>query len=136
MADCLFCQIAEGKIPSAKVYEDDFVLAFLTIEAINPGHSLVIPKKHIEEFQDLDQYNYLKMMSAVQKVAKALKKTYNPKRVGLLVQGFEMAHGHIHVVPLFVATDVTSKKLLDGTALHPSPEEMSEITKKITANLT
>lgn len=134
--DCIFCQIVAGKLPSTKVYEDKEVLAFLSIEAINPGHTLVIPKKHVEEFQDLGEDAYSKLMDAVRKVAKALKKTYSPKRVGLLVQGFEVAHGHIHVVPLNEATDVTSKKLLEGTALHPTPEDMECESRKITDNFS
>lgn len=135
MQECIFCQIVAGKIPSAKVYEDDDILAFLNIEAINPGHTLVIPKKHLEEFQDLEGANYSKLMGAVQKVAKSLKKTYRPFRVGLMVQGFEVAHGHIHVVPLHEATDITSKKLLENTALKPTPDEMNAEAGKIKDNL-
>ena len=135
MNNCIFCQIVEGKVPSSKVYEDEDVLAFLTIEAINPGHTLVMSKKHVEEFQDMDRQIYDKVMKTIQNVAKSIKKTYSPRRVGLLVQGFEVAHGHIHVVPLYEPTDVTSKKLLDGTALHPTPEEMKSESQKIISNL-
>jgi histidine triad (HIT) family protein len=135
MQECIFCQIVDGKILSTKVYEDDTVLAFINIEAVNPGHTLVIPKKHIEEFQDLTDKNYSKLMSTVQKIAKSIKKTYQPVRAGLMVQGFEVAHAHIHVVPLHEVTDITSKKLLEHTALHPSPEEMSAEAAKIKKNL-
>jgi histidine triad (HIT) family protein len=135
MEKCIFCQIVNGKLPSTKIYEDDVVLALLNIQAINPGHALVISKEHIEEFQDLQGKGYDKLMATVQKVARSLKKTYKPIRVGLMVQGFEVAHAHIHVVPLFEVTDVTSKKILEGTALQPSPEEMSSEAEKIKGNL-
>jgi histidine triad (HIT) family protein len=135
MEDCIFCQIVEGKLPAAKVYEDNNVLAFMNLEAINPGHTLVIPKKHVAEFYELDTDNYSRLMDGVQQVAGSIKKTYNPKRVGLLVQGFEVAHAHIHVVPLHESTDVTSKKLLEGTALEPSPDERSAEAEKIKNNL-
>jgi histidine triad (HIT) family protein len=135
MEDCIFCQIVEGKIPAAKVYEDDNILAFMTIQAINPGHILVIPKKHFNEFYELDSENYSRLMDTVQQVARSVKKVYKPKRVGLLVQGFEIAHAHIHVVPLHESTDVTSKKLLEGTALHPSPDELNAEAEKIKNNL-
>src|SRR5680860_946592 len=124
MSKCIFCQIVAGELPSTKVHEDDYALAFLNVQAINPGHTLVIPKTHTEEFQDLPEQEYTGLMSVVQTVAKAQKKAYQPKRVGLMVQGFEVAHGHIHVVPLYEATDITSKKILDETALNPSPDEM------------
>jgi histidine triad (HIT) family protein len=135
MEECIFCRIIEGTLPSTKVYEDDVVLAFLNIEAINSGHTLAVPKKHVEEFQDLDDVSYTKLMDTVRKVARSLKKTYQPVRAGLMVQGFEVAHAHIHVVPLHEVTDVTSKKLLEGTALKPSPEEMSAEAAKIKNNL-
>jgi histidine triad (HIT) family protein len=136
MNDCVFCRITAGEIPASKVYEDEDVLAFLSIEAINTGHTLVIPKNHAEEFYELEDDGYYKLMGVVQKIARSLKKTYQPARVGLMVQGFEVAHGHIHVVPLFEVTDITSKKLLEGTALHPTPEEMNKEAKKIMGNLS
>jgi histidine triad (HIT) family protein len=135
MEDCIFCQIVEGKIPAAKVYEDENVLAFMTIQAINPGHTLVIPKQHFTEFHDLDRENYSRLMNIVQQVARSVKKTYKPKRVGLLVQGFDVAHAHIHVVPIHQSSDVTSKKLLEGTALELSLDERRAEAEKISTNL-
>ena len=135
MKDCIFCKIINGDLPSAKIYEDERVLAFLTIEQINPGHALVIPKNHVEQFQDIQSDEYINVMQIVQKIAKSLEKTYKPKRVGLMVQGFEVAHAHIHVAPLFEETDITSKKLLDKTANWPSPEEMQAQASQIKTNL-
>ena len=135
MDDCIFCRIVAGEIPASKVSEDEDVLAFLSIEAINTGHTLVIPKNHAEEFHELEDDSYYKLMGVVQKVAKSLKKTYKPVRVGLMVQGFEVAHAHIHVVPLHEVTDITSKKLLEGTALHPTPEALDAEAANIKQNL-
>ncbi len=135
MEECVFCRIIAGEVPASVVYEDDNVLAFLSIEAINTGHTLVIPKIHVEEFHELDEKTYGKLMAIVQKVAASLKRTYKPRRVGLMVQGFEVPHAHIHVVPLHEVTDVTSKKLLEHTALHPTPEALDAEAAAIQQNL-
>lgn len=135
MDDCIFCKIIKGEIPSAKVYEDSDVVAFLTIEAINPGHTLVIPKIHQPNFQDLEDSNYHKMMAVVKKVAKAIDEAYKPKKVGMLVQGYEVAHAHVHVLPTYEPGDVSSKKLLENAALHPSSDELVKEAALIKQNL-
>lgn len=135
MDQCIFCQIIKGEIPSSKIYEDDLSMAFLTIEAINPGHSVVIPKQHESDFQNLDHRAYSAVMNGVKKVALALDKTYSPKKVGLLVQGYEVDHAHVQVVPTYHPGDVTSKKILDGSALKPSREELSAEAASIKSNL-
>lgn len=135
MNDCLFCKIISGKIPSTQVYQDDISFAFLNIEAINPGHMLVIPREHYKDFYKLEGRSYNEYMKAVQKVAVALEKTYRPKKVGIMVQGYEIDHAHIHVVPTYEPSDISSKKLLEGRALHPSEQERASEARKIQQNL-
>jgi histidine triad (HIT) family protein len=135
MSDCIFCQIASGKVPATEVYEDETSIAFLNIQAINPGHTLVIPREHTEDFYKLESKSYNNYMAAVQKVAYALEKTYRPKKVGIMVQGYEIDHAHIHVVPTYEPSDISSKKLLEGTALHPTEQERAGQAKKIKQNL-
>ena len=101
MPDCVFCQIAAGKIPAHKVYEDEGVVAFLDVNPIGPGHTLVIPKNHIGEVQEMGEDLHDHVMEVVQRMARTIKQKINPKRIGLLVHGFDIPdHAHIHVVPM------------------------------------
>lgn len=97
---CVFCKIIDGEIPSHKVYEDDDVFAFLDISPINEGHTLVIPKSHTDSLWDLDEDSYSKVMSVVKKLSAAVNTALQPARVGMNLEGFDVAHAHVHVVPL------------------------------------
>ncbi len=113
------------------MYEDTDTLAFLDIHPINPGHVLVIPKVHVPEFQDLDDEIYTKTMNTVKKMAQNLTKL-EPKRIGLKVEGWDVSHAHIHVVPLLDPHDITSKRAVEGTLLNPTKEELEAILLKLT----
>jgi len=97
--DCLFCKIVNEEIPANKVYEDENVLAFLDTNPIADGHTMVIPKIHVEEFFQLDEQNYSHLMDVVKRVASVIKNAYNPPRVGVIVYGLHVAHAHIHLYP-------------------------------------
>lgn len=135
MDDCIFCKIVEGEIPASKVYEDNDVLAFLTIEAINPGHTLIIPKRHIESVWDMEDDLYARNMATVKKVSVALDLAFDPKKVGVMVAGWEVSHAHTHVVPMNESGDITSKQLLEGKALHFDRETLDLQADKIKQNL-
>ncbi len=107
--DCRFCEIAAGAEAHRKVYEDDQALAFLTIKPIRPGHLLVIPKQHIEEFTEMDASLYTHLMRVVQQMAQLLKAKLQPRKVGVWIHGFEIPHLHIHVFPLAQNGDVNIK---------------------------
>lgn len=126
MEDCVFCKIVKGEIPSYKVYEDDDVFAFLDIHPINTGHTLVIPKQHVPEFQDLNEKTYGAVMSATQKISRIAKEKFNPKRVGIMIVGWDVPHTHVHVVPMNEHGDITSKTLLENRAGNPSQEELTQ----------
>jgi len=98
--DCIFCKIIRGEVPSFKVWEDENFLAFLSIEPINPGHTLVIPKKHIDYVFDLKEPLYSQMFKVAKKISKNLKKVMKAKRIGIAVEGFSVPHVHIHLVPI------------------------------------
>jgi len=104
-ADCIFCKIVSGQIPAHKIYEDAEATAFLDIRPVNPGHLLVVPKNHVDEFQDMGGELYEHVMQVVHKLSRRIKTELNPARVGLMVWGFEVAHAHVHVVPLKQADD-------------------------------
>ncbi|MCF7833915.1 MAG: HIT domain-containing protein [Candidatus Pacebacteria bacterium] len=126
MQDCIFCKIINGEIPAYKVYEDESTLAFLDINPINKGHVLVIPKKHEPEFQDLEDLQYTSLMSTVKKISLLIKEKIKPKRVGVMVAGWDVPHTHIHVVPMNDTTDITSKRILEGSIQKYTPEEFEE----------
>lgn len=136
MDDCIFCKIVAGDIPASKVYEDGDVLAFLTIEAINPGHTLVIPKRHIESVWDMEDALYTKNMDVVKKISVALDHAFNPKKVGILVAGWEIPHSHVHVVPMEETSDLTSQKLLEGTAYKFDQDTLNQHADKIKQSLS
>ena len=128
---CIFCQIVAGTIPAFTVYEDDHHLAFLTIEPINAGHTLVIPKKHYEHFTHLPATENKDLFDVVQKVAKKIEAELQPKKVGLLIAGWDVPHTHIHVVPMNDYHDLTSAKSIQKTMPQVSKEEMQKIASKL-----
>ena len=129
---CIFCEIVKGNIPAYKVWEDERVLAFLDIQPINQGHVLVIPKTHEPYLEKLDDATYQNVMMVVKKVSEKITEKIQPKRVGLAVMGWDVPHAHVHVVPMNDAQDITSKKILEGTLLHPTPQEFEEMKNKFT----
>ncbi|MGZ6005240.1 MAG: HIT family protein [Candidatus Saccharimonadales bacterium] len=100
MSDSIFTKIIKGEIPAYKIYEDDKTLAFLDIHPAQTGHTLVVPKLQVAEFQDMSEADYQALMASVKKVAQRLKEVLKPKRVGLHVEGFDVPHVHVHVLPI------------------------------------
>lgn len=135
MDDCIFCKIVKKEIPASIAYEDTNVLAFMTIEAVNLGHVLVIPKQHYEHYYEMPQELFQTVMEKVYDISKAVKQIFNPEKVGMSVSGWEVPHAHIHVIPMTVPSDITSKKLLEGTALHPTEDERNDHAAKIKSAL-
>jgi histidine triad (HIT) family protein len=99
MTDCIFCKIAEGKIPCYKIAEDSDFIAFLDIHPVNPGHVLIIPKKHYRWIYDIE--NFGKYFEFIKKVAKALQKAMKTEWIVLGVAGNDVKHAHVHLVPRF-----------------------------------
>jgi histidine triad (HIT) family protein len=125
--DCVFCKIAKGKIPSVKIWEDEKYFAFLDMNPINPGHTLVLPKKHTNYLFDLSDKEYIELMLNAKEIAKVLKKKLNPKRIGVLVEGFGVPHVHIHLVPINKGGEIDFKR-----AKPMSSGELNKIAEKIT----
>ena len=99
MHDSLFTKIINGDIPSHKVYEDDYVYAFLDIHPITPGHTLVVPKKQVVFVWDLDDETYQHLQQAVKKIALHLRETLAVPYVGQQIIGVDVPHAHIHLIP-------------------------------------
>jgi histidine triad (HIT) family protein len=109
----IFTKIINGEIPSYKIAEDENYCAFLDINPNTKGHTLVIPKKEVDKFFDLDSETYVGLMQFAQRIAKALKKTVSCNRIGMTVVGLEVPHAHVHLIPINNVSDInfTSKKI-------------------------
>ncbi|MCA1030887.1 HIT family protein [Bacillus timonensis] len=106
MSECIFCKIINGDIPSAKVFENEDVVAFLDISQVSKGHTLVIPKVHKENIYELTPEIAGKVFEVVPKIANAIKKEFNPIGLNLLNNNGEAAgqavfHYHIHIIPRY-----------------------------------
>lgn len=108
MENCIFCKIIQGKIPSFKVWEDEGFYAFLSIGPHTPGHTLVIPKRHIDYFFDLDDSLLKKILLFSKKIEKPLRKAFEPRtgKIGVAVAGLEVPHAHLHLIPLHELGDL------------------------------
>lgn len=129
--DCIFCKIARKEIPSCVIYEDKDVFVFLDSFPCVRGQALVIPKKHIDYFINLNDSLYKKLMLTAKKVASAIQKTFNPVKVGVIIEGLEVNHAHIKLYPLGkggFAEIIRCKPEI-------SKDEMCNMAKKIKSNL-
>ncbi len=128
MADCIFCKIAKNEIPCYKVYEDKEFLAFLDINPRNPGHTLVIPKKHYRWVWDVPNIDFY--YKVVGKIANTIKKALKTDFVVSLVIGEEVPHAHVWLVPRF-KNDGHGNSINISNIKQIPKEEMEKIAKKI-----
>lgn len=125
----IFSRIVAGEIPSWKVAEDDRYYAFLDINPLMEGHTLVIPKKEVDYIFDLDEETYAGLWQFAAKVARAVKAAVPCKRVGVAVLGMEVPHAHIHLVPLQTEGDMDFRK----EKKQLKPEQFAAIAASISA---
>ncbi|MDR0349668.1 MAG: HIT family protein [Tannerella sp.] len=125
----IFSKIIAGEIPGHKIAENEAFFAFLDINPIAEGHTLVIPKKEIAYLFDMDDDLLGRMMIYAKKVAHAIEKAIPCQRVGLTVIGLEVPHAHIHLVPIQKESDM----YFGNPKLKKTPEELAEIAAKIRA---
>ena len=130
MSDCIFCKIVAGEIPCNKVLENDKFLAFLDVNPNAKGHTLCIPKQEINKIFDMDEDLYLELMQFSRKIAIALEKAIDCKRVGMAVVGLEVPHVHVHLIPL---NEMDEMRFQNKVKLEK--EEFEEIVKKIQKSL-
>lgn len=125
----IFSKIIAGEIPCYKIAENDRFFAFLDINPVAKGHTLVVPKQETDYIFDLDDRLLGDMMVFTKKVAAAIRAAIPCRKVGMAVLGLEVPHAHIHLVPLKNEGDMDFKHKKEL-----SPEEMTEIAKKISEN--
>lgn len=126
----LFTRIIKGEIPCHKIAEDDRFFAFLDINPINPGHTLVVPKQEIDRFFAMDEALLAGILPFARRLVLAIEKAVPCKRVGLLVAGLEVPHAHLHLVPLSGEGDLTFAR-----ARRADPQELARIAAAIRAQL-
>ncbi|WP_438831988.1 HIT family protein [Streptococcus pluranimalium] len=137
MANCIFCQIISGTIPSSKVYEDEKVLAFLDITQTTNGHTLLIPKEHVKNILDMTETIAQEVFSRLPKVARAVQKATGAKGMNIINNNEEVAgqtvfHAHIHLVPRFDEKDGIAIKY---TTHEPDFETLGQLAKKIASEV-
>ena len=103
---CVFCRIVRGELPAVKVYEDEYVIAFLDIKPINPGHTLVVPKRHVERLEELEPDEAQALLYAAARIAPAILRAVGGEGYNILMNigsaaGQEIPHLHLHIIPRY-----------------------------------
>ena len=132
---CIFCAIIEKTAHGFIVYENPHAVVFLDRHPINVGHLLIVPKHHVEAFYELAEHSFIALMLVVKRMAALIEAMYQPKKVGMLAAGFDVAHAHLHVLPLYDAHDITSKVILEGKRAHPTEEDLRRTAERIERGL-
>lgn len=127
----IFSKIIAGEMPGAFVWKDDLAVAFLSINPLNPGHTLIVPREEIDHWIDLDPDLAAHLMRVSQSVGQALQKAFQPRRIGQMIAGFEVPHTHIHVVPINGVHDLD----FANAAASVDPEELTANAEKIRSAL-
>lgn len=128
----LFSQIIKGEVPSYKIYEDEYVYAFLNIFPKNVGHTLIVPKIEVNHFADVPEPYYSAIFQAAKKLSSAIQNATGCKRICTLFVGYEVPHCHYHLVPTNSASDIHSSAQQEKV----SDEELSHIQQKILSFLS
>lgn len=116
----LFTKIINGEIPGRFLWQDDDIVAILTIAPITPGHALVLPRREIEHWLDADAETLAGLMDVAQRIGTAQREVFAAKRVGVLMEGFEVPHLHVHVWPAQGPEDFDVHRV----DANPDPDEL------------
>jgi histidine triad (HIT) family protein len=127
----IFSKIILGEIPCYKISEDENYFAFLDINPLRAGHTLVVPKKEVDYIFDLEDGYLAGMMVFSKKIAVAIKRAFPCNRIGIAVLGLEVPHAHIHLVPMDAMEDINFR----NPKLKFTPEEFRDIAAKISRNV-
>lgn len=123
----IFSQIIKGEIPSYKIKEDDNYYSFLDINPISEGHTLVVPKKEVDYIFDLDDELLAGMIQFAKPIAHAIDRALGTIRTGIIVEGLEVPHAHIHLIPIYR----TGQNVSLGNNIEVSKQRMQELAEKI-----
>lgn len=126
----IFTRIINGEIPCYKIAESDTCFAFLDINPLAQGHTLVVPKKEVDYIFDVDDDLYVELMQFAKKVASAIEKVVPCERIGVTVIGLEVPHAHVHLIPINAINDMNFAK----PKVQLTQDEFTELAKQIAAN--
>ena len=127
----IFSKIIAGEIPSHKIAEDEMCFAFLDIRPVVYGHTLVVPKKEVDYYFDLDDDQLARLNIFARKVASALEQEVECLRIGVMIAGLEVPHAHIHLIPMQSIGDLT----FTGHRVKVSEEDMADLAKRVAARV-
>ena len=122
----VFTKIINNELPCYKIHEDDHTISILTIAPIQLGHTLVISKKEIDHWLDVEDEAYIQVMINAKKISMAIQRATGCKRIGTSIQGWEVPHFHYHLIPMFDPSDINFSKQKER-----SQDEMKQIADKI-----
>ena len=108
---CVFCGIVAGREPASVIFEDEVIMAFMGIRPIRLGECIVIPKRHIDHFTDIDDETAQRIMVIAQHIGRQIREVFKPQRVGMVVHGYGVPHAHLLLVPQHDPYDFTSARL-------------------------
>ena len=126
----IFMRIVNGEIPCYKVWEDDRFLAFLDIHPIQPGMTVVIPKWEVEHPFDMTDADFCELLVAAKRLVPAIQKAVSSLRVGLVIEGLEVPHAHVKLIPISKPHDLSS-----DNAKNATPDELASMAERIKTNL-
>ncbi len=127
----IFTKIINGEIPCYKIAEDENHFAFLDINPLAKGHSLVIPKKEVDYIFDLEEDSYNGLFAFAKKIAGAIETEIRCERIGIVVAGLEVPHAHIHLIPINTINDMD----FSNSRIKLSNEEFADLAEKIASNI-
>ena len=127
----VFTRIIDGELPGTFVWRDPECVAFLSINPIQPGHTLVVPRAEVDHWLDIDTALAAHLMTVSQVIGKGIDRAFSPPRVGLLVAGFEVPHVHLHVLPITGEQDLH----LDRSARSVDPDDLAANGERLRAAL-
>ncbi len=125
----IFTKIIDGELPGRFVWRDDECVAFLSINPLTPGHTLVVPIDEVDHWVDLDPGLMEHLTGVAHRVATAQQEIWQPEKVGLMIAGLEVPHVHIHVVPIWGVNDLD----FSNADPNPDPDQMDEAAARISA---
>lgn len=127
----LFTKIIRGELPGRFVWADELAVAFLTIQPLRPGHTLVVPRQEVDHWIDLEPALAAHLTEVARLVGHAIAAAFEPTKVGLMIAGLEVPHTHLHVVPIHELHDLD----FDRADPNPAPEALDEAAERIRAAL-
>lgn len=128
--NCIFCKIVAGEIPSHKIYEDDDFFAFLEVNPIRLGHSLIVPKDHYDNVYEMPKELYCGLMELGRFLAPSIRIATGANKISLAVAGLDLNHAHLHLLPVNSAADLNFQNQSPAKS-----EELAEMAEKIVARI-